>query len=380
RSEGSKTHDYNPPMKSRLLTVVAAACTLLHAGALAQPAAPTFTLDQVLGFPFPDNLIASPTGTRIAWTFNERGVRNVYVADGPAYQPRRITPYTVDDGQELTDLSVSSNGGTIVYVRGGDHGANWPADGNVQPNPTSVPVAARMQVFSIATAGDASPKLLGEGDEPAIAPTGDRVAFVHDRRIWIAPLDGSRPAEPAFFARGTGESPAWSPDGRSLAFVSDRDDHSFISIFPDAVTPIRYLAVSTSRDSSPRWSPEGRTIAFVRQPGRGGVPRTPLVQQPQPWSIAVADAKPSEKGTDGAYESWKSGSALVDSVPRTEGGANLRWADDDRLVFVSYHDGWPHLYAIHHPGEGGRPTLLTPGPFTVEHVSLTPDRKFVLYR
>src|SRR5262249_29488686 len=144
-------------------------------------------------------------------------------------------------------------------------------------------------------------------------------------------------------------------------------------------TPIRYLAVSTSRDSSPRWSPEGRTIAFVRQPGRGGVPRTPLVQQPQPWSIAVADAKPSEKGTDGAYESWKSGSALVDSVPRTEGGANLHWADDDRLVFVSYHDGWPHLYAIHHPGEGGRPTLLTPGPFMVEHVSLTPDRKFVLY-
>jgi dipeptidyl aminopeptidase/acylaminoacyl peptidase len=366
-------------MKSRLLAALAA-CTILHVCASAQPAAaPAFTLDQVLSFPFPDNLVASPSGARIAWTFNERGARNIYVADGPAFQPRRVTPYTVDDGQELTNLSFAHDGRTIVYVRGGDHGANWAADGNVQPNPTSVPVAARMQVFSIATTGDASPRLLGEGDEPAVAPAGDRVAFVRDRRIWIAPLDGSQPAEPAFSARGTSEAPVWSPDGRSLAFVSDRDDHGFIGIFTDAVTPIRYLAVSTSRDSSPMWSIEGREIAFVRQPGRGGVPRSPLVQQPQPWSILVADARPSDKGRDTGFESWKSGRALVDSVPRTQGGANLHWADDDRLVFLSYHDGWPHLYAIHHPGEGGQPALLTPGPFMVEHVSLTPDGKFLVY-
>ncbi|HXI28583.1 MAG TPA: prolyl oligopeptidase family serine peptidase [Vicinamibacterales bacterium] len=366
-------------MKSRLLPVLAA-CTLLHAAARAQPAAATaFTLDQVLSFPFADNLVASPAGARIAWTFNERGARNIYVADGPSFQPRRITPYTVDDGQELTNLSFARDGRTIVYVRGGDHGANWTADGNVQPNPTSVPVAARMQVFAVAASGGTPPKLLGDGDEPAIAPAGDRVAFVHDRRIWIAPLDGSAPAAPAFFARGASESPVWSPDGRALAFVSNRDDHSFIGIFTDAVTPIRYLAVSTSRDSSPMWSLEGRAIAFVRQPGRGGVPRSPLVQQPQPWSIVVADAKPAEKGADGGFESWKSGKALVDSIPRTQGEANLHWAADDHVVFLSYQDGWPHVYAIHHPGAGGRPALLTPGPFMVEHVSLTPDGKFVVY-
>src|SRR6185295_6130940 len=296
---------------------------------------------------------------------------NIYVADGPSFQPRRITSYTVDDGQELTNLSFARDGRTLVYVRGGDHGANWTADGNVQPNPTSVPVAARMQVFAVAASGDTPPRLLGDGDEPAIAPAGDRVAFVHDRRIWIAPLDGSTPAAPAFFTRGASESPVWSPDGRALAFVSNRDDHSFIGIFTDAVTPIRYLAVSTSRDSSPMWSLEGRAIAFVRQPGRGGVPRSPLVQQPQPWSIVVADAKPGEKGSDGGFESWKSGKALVDSIPRTQGEANLHWAGDDHVVFLSYQDGWPHVYAIHHPGEGGRPALLTPGPFMVEHVSLT---------
>jgi hypothetical protein len=51
-----------------------------------------FTLEQVLDYPFPDNLVAAPTGATIAWTFNERGYRNIYVADGPDFQPRKVTP------------------------------------------------------------------------------------------------------------------------------------------------------------------------------------------------------------------------------------------------------------------------------------------------
>ena len=44
----------------------------------------------------------------------------------PGFVPRRLTPYTEDDGQELTHLSFSNDGETIVYVRGGDHGSNRP--------------------------------------------------------------------------------------------------------------------------------------------------------------------------------------------------------------------------------------------------------------
>lgn len=322
-------------------------------------------------------------GAAIAWTFNERGLRNVYFAGGPDFTARRLTSYLADDGQELTSLSFSADGKTIVYVRGGDHGSNWPADGNLQPNPSGSPVQPLMQVWSIATAADATPKLLGEGDEPAISPVGDRVAFLKDRRIWIAPIDGSKPAEQAFFARGTSASPAWSPDGRTLAFASDRDDHSFIGLFTGAAQPIRYVAVTTSRDAGPLWSGEGREIAFVRQPGRGGIPRSPLVQQPQPWSIVIADARPPSPNVpakpDQGFESWKSGGALVDSVPRTAGGVNLHWAADDHIVFLSYHDGWPHLYSIQHPGEGGAPKLLTPGAFMVEHVAMAPDRRTIIY-
>ena len=362
----------------KLLHALSLAAVLWGAVPTAQVPAPTaFTLEQVLNYPFADNLIASPSGAAIAWTFNERGVRNIYLAEGPSFDARRLTPYQDDDGQELTSLSFSSDGKTIVYVRGGDHGSNWDAEGNLQPNPASSAVQPRMQVWAMATGGAAAPKLLGEGDTPAISPAGDRVAFVRDRRIWIAPLDGSKPAEQAFFARGTSESPVWSPDGRGLAFVSDRDDHSFIGIFTDPTQPIRYLAASTSRDDTPLWAPDGSRIAFVRQPGRGGTPQSPLVQQAQPWSIMLAGARGATG--DLALASWKSGAALVDSLPRTAGGTNLHWAADDHIVFLSYHDGWPHLYSIHHPDKGTAPKLLTPGAFMVEHVSLSRDGRFVVY-
>ena len=69
----------------------------------------------------------------------------------------------------------------------------------------------------------------------------------------------------------------------------------------------------------------------------------------------------------------------VDPIVRNPGGIGLRWAADDTLVFMSYRDGWPHLYSVQQPGSGARPILLTPGAFMVEQVTLTPDRRFVVY-
>jgi dipeptidyl aminopeptidase/acylaminoacyl peptidase len=349
-----------------------------------------FTVDQILGFPSPENLVASPAGSTIAWTFNERGVRNIYVADAPGFEPRRITPYREDDGQELTQLSFSRDGRTIVYVRGGDHGSNRQAE--APPNPAENPEQPKIQIWSINVSGGA-PRLIGDGDDPAIAPASDRVAFVRNRQIWFAPLDGSEKPQQAFYARGTSESPVWSPDGRRLAFVSSRNDHSFIGLFT-AEQPIRFIAPSTSRDSLPAWSPDGKHIAFLRQPGVGGAPRPPLARiQPQPWSILVANVestgreRPFEVAT--AVTSGHTGPPArqprrgprtpVDPILQNPGGIGLQWAADDTLVYLSYRDGFPRLYSIQHPGLNNKPTLLTPGPFMVEQVALTPDRRFAIY-
>jgi dipeptidyl aminopeptidase/acylaminoacyl peptidase len=343
---------------------------------LPQASSRSFTVDQILSFPSPENLIASPAGSTIAWTFNERGARNIFVASGPSFEARAITSYTNDDGQELTQLAFSRDGKTIVFVRGGDHGSG--RGGDAPPNPAQLPVQPRIQIWSVPVTGG-TPKMIGEGDNPAVSPDTDRVAFIRNRQIWIAPLDGSRQPQQLFYARGNSESPEWSPDGKTLAFVSSRGDHSFIGLYkPDQ--PIRFIAPSTSRDSQPVWSLDGKKIAFLRQPGTGGTPRPPLARTESPsWEVMVAEI-PAESAQDiPAVTAVTSGQSPVDRILQNPGGIGLQWAADDHLIFMSYRDGFPHLYSIQHPGRTSKPMLLTPGSFMVEQVTLTPDGRFIVY-
>ena len=118
-------------MLSLRLTVAATSALLLLGAAPAL----SFTLDQVLHYPNSGNLAAAAHADRIAWVRNVGGVRNVFVADGPAYRARAVTQYAEDEGQELTQLTFSPDGAHLVYVRGGDHDENWPAEGNTSPIP-----------------------------------------------------------------------------------------------------------------------------------------------------------------------------------------------------------------------------------------------------
>src|SRR5215210_2335936 len=66
-----------------------------------------FTLGQVLSSPFPADLGAARRGSRVAWTFDAEGRRNVWVAEGPQFQARQLTRYDKDDGQMLGELAFS---------------------------------------------------------------------------------------------------------------------------------------------------------------------------------------------------------------------------------------------------------------------------------
>lgn len=332
---------------------------------LAQPV----TLEAVKSYPFPTELTSAATGSRIAWALNEQGKRNVYVAEGPDFTPRKLTQYTNDDGQEITSLSISGDGKWVVYVRGGDHGSNW--DDEVSVNTLSEPVPPKVQVWSVPFAGG-EPKAIAEGDAPVISPESNRVAFIKGGQVWIAPTDASSAAKVLFTARGTNGSLNWSPDGSKLAFVCDRKDHAFVGVFTNETTPITWIAPSFSKDESPRWSPDGRQLAFVRTSGSGGAPDSILTRKHRPWSIWTADVA---SGT--ARQRWQAPKTLAGSVPGTHGGVNLHWAANNRLVFLSYQDGWPHLYSM--ASSGGPPLLLTGGAFMAEHITLSHDRKWLVF-
>lgn len=370
-------------------------------------------------YPFPTELTASVTGARIAWALNEEGRRNVYVAEGPDFVPRKLTDYTMDDGQEITSLQISDDGRWVVFVRGGDHGANWDDDLPVDPGFGTEPF--KVQV-GVAPFGGGAVRYLSDGDEPVISPDSKKVVFIRNGQVWMAGVDsgsgsggtgsgtGATAAASAtaavgaaknlFTTRGNVGSLQWSPDGKRLLFVAGRGDHSVIGIYTMGSATLKWIAPSFSRNESPRWSPDGARIVFVRRPGSGGAPDSLLVNKPVPWGIYVADT------AGGApVLLYKAPMTLKGSYPSTDGGVNLHWAAGNRIVFVSYIDGWPHLYSLDAsaaasgaaggasgaPGgasaavgessgaAGGKPVLLTPGKFMCEQVQMTADKRFILF-
>ena len=333
----------------------------------------SFTMQQVLAYPFVPEIEAARHGDAIAFVRVLKGVRNIWVADGPGFKPRQVTHYTQDDGQELTQLTFTPDGKHLVYVRGGDHDANWEA--KLPPDPDSSTTEPKVTIWAASLSGGAPVKVV-EGDKPALSAKGE-LAYVKDGQVWTAPLDGPEKskgkAKRLFFDRGDADDLQWSPDGSKLAFESDRDgDHSFIGIYDPKKPDITYLAPSTNRDGMPRWSPDGKRIAFARIPGKGGKPKPILTQTPTPFSLWVGDVA---SGT--AKRVWQSPDTLLGSYPETAGQVNLHWAAGDRLVFLADLDNWPHLYSI--PAAGGTPLLLTPGKFMVEHVAISRDGKFLIY-
>ena len=325
-------------------------------------------MDALKAYPFPNELTAAATGSRIAWAFNEQGQRNIYVAEGPTFTARRLTNYLQDDGQELSNVAISPDGKWVIYVRGGDHGSNWNDD--LPVNPSFHPVPTKVQVWSIPFSGG-EPKSLGEGENPVISPKSDKVAYSKGGQIYTVPIDGAAPATVLFTARGTNGSPVWSPDGSRIAFQSNRTDHQFIGVYTDAQTPIRWIDPQFKRDQSPRWSPDGQKLAFVRTNGLGGKPDSILARRPNLWSILTFDF-----ATGKTTPIWTSPKRLNGTLPTTHGTTNLHWAAN-RIVFLSYHDGWPHLYSL--AESGSAPILLTPGSFMCEHIQLSSDKKTLLF-
>jgi hypothetical protein len=56
----------------------------------------------------------------VAWVRNQKGARNIWIAEAPAYKGRKLTNYPDDDGQEIAQLAWTPHGRSLVFVRGGD--------------------------------------------------------------------------------------------------------------------------------------------------------------------------------------------------------------------------------------------------------------------
>jgi len=344
--------------------LVLAAATAVHAA--------SFSLEQVLSSPFPSELVAAQHSSRIAWVFDTRGSRNVWIADGPTFSARQVTHYSGDDGIPIASLRITPDGRTVVFVRGTEtNEAGRVAD------PTNELSPRKQMAFAMDVDGE-SPRALGEmgcGEEGCedveLSPDGQFAIWSAKKQLWIAPVSGATPSHQITDLPGNTLSPQWSPDGHQIAFVSDRGDHSFIGVYDFGHDSVRYLAAGVDRDVSPRWSPDGKQVAFERVAG-AEQKQTLIPQHPLPWSIWVADA-----ATGNGHQVWHSGEKLNDSYPELTADTSFKFPSNDRLIFASEQDGWNHLYSV--PAAGGAPVLLTPGDYEMEDVALSADKKSVLY-
>ena len=347
---------------------------------LSAQSTPTLSIDTLMATPFPTDLVSAPAGGRVAWVTSNSGVHNILVAD-PITAPatagpfagradlkwRALTTYTGDNGLWITDLNWTSDGKTIVYVRG--DGANRQGE---SPNPAQLQDGTEQAVFAISVDGG-TPKRLGLGNGPAPSPRGQRVAWVQRGQVWSADLGSTDAPARLVNARGSAAGLAWSPDGSMLAFSSNRGTHSYVGVFTLATRELRYIDPSLDRDGNLAWSPDGTKIAWIRQ---AAAPRarmfSPRRQVDEPWSLRVADVK-----TGQAQQVWKADAGYGSAFQGVVSDNQLYWAAGDRLVFPWEKDGWVHLYSL--PASGGKATLLTPGNFEVEYVNIVPDRTRMIY-
>lgn len=334
-----------------------------------------FSFESIKSHPFPTELIRSNKGNKLAWALDEKGIRNIYVAEGPSFEPRKLTSFAEDDGQEITSISISDDGKWVLFVRGGDHGANFDLLKPVNPNGNTEPQSVR--VMQIAFNGGPI-RIISEGDDPVISPNNEVLAFIKEGQPWICKLDTNKNEDfleapvKLFKTRGTVSQLKWSPDGSKVVFVANRGDHSFIGFLTIGSNQIQWIDPSFARDSSPRWSPDGKNIAFIRILALGGQSDSLTQRKKVFWNIRTAPLS-----GENSKLVWEAPKTNRGSLPTTQGGGNLFWAQTNVITFTSYHDGWPHLYSI--SPTGGSPLLLTPGEFMVEHISLSLDGKYLLF-
>ncbi|OGF66011.1 MAG: hypothetical protein A2Y62_06070 [Candidatus Fischerbacteria bacterium RBG_13_37_8] len=186
--------------------------------------------------------------SKIAFTSDRDGNKEIYLMDYDGYDQRRITD------NSILDLfpALGPDGEHIVFstVRG----------------TKAVLLLYNMFTGEKITLSDAG----GLNALPAWSLDGQKITFISSRdgnsEIYTINSDGTG-LKRITFSPSIEASPAWSPTGRQIAFTSDRSGRPQIYIMDAEGTNIRRLTFFGEYNESPAFSPDGSMLTFVQRTG-----------------------------------------------------------------------------------------------------------------
>lgn len=326
-------------------------------------------LVDLLNTPYVSELTVSDEQNLIAFSVNQAGSRNVYIAgEKLGKMPIRLTQFNSDDGQEITSLKFTPDGAYLVFARGGDHGAN---SSPRAVNPASMTQPAEIAVYAVKISSREVIRI-DAGDFPVTHPSTNVIVYSKSFQLWQYDLDSRDKPKPLFHAKGSVSGAVWAPGGKTLAFVSRRGTHSFVGLFNTDSDRIAWVMPSFHRDHAPRWSPKGDALVFIRQRAIGGTRDSLTARRNDLWQIIRYDLSNAQDRT-----LYSSADRRQDAYPRIGGGPNLQWPAEDFVTFVSYRDGWPHLYRL--SAAEGDLKQITKGNFEVRQFDYSKDGISILF-